>query len=113
VVFVAALVVVVIPVSHYAYTRFRDISDEQINPSGRSEHPENSTDPQVLLWEANRLYWLNNAPKAAHLSAKAKICCVFLLAAIRSTDAWASASLPRDRNGRLSIEVLAQGGTLP
>ena len=74
VVFVAALVVVVIPVSHYAYTRFRDTSDKHINTSGRSEHPESSTDPQVLLSEANRLYWLNSGPKAAHLSAKAKIC---------------------------------------
>jgi CHAT domain-containing protein/tetratricopeptide (TPR) repeat protein len=33
---------------------------------------ETSTDPQVLLAEANRLYWLNNGPKAAPLYAKAE-----------------------------------------
>ena len=74
VVFVAALVAVVIPVSRYAYTRFRDISADKHISYGRLEHPESSTDPQVLLSEANRLYWLNSGPKAAHLSAKAKIC---------------------------------------
>ncbi|HEY5174762.1 MAG TPA: hypothetical protein VII95_04265 [Terriglobales bacterium] len=73
VVFVAALVAVVIPVSRYAYTWLRDISaDKHINTSGRSEHPERSTDPQVLLSAANRLYWLNNGPKAAPLYAKAE-----------------------------------------
>ena len=72
VVFVAALVVVVIPVSHYAYTRFCDISaDKHINGSGL-EHQESSKDPQVLLSEADRLYWLNNGPRAAPLYAKAE-----------------------------------------
>ena len=33
---------------------------------------ETSTDPQELLAEANRLYWLNNGPKAAPLYAKAE-----------------------------------------
>jgi len=33
---------------------------------------ETSTDPQKLLAEANRLYWLNNGPKAAPLYAKAE-----------------------------------------
>jgi len=116
VVFVAALVVVVIPVSHYAYTRFRDTSDKHINTSGRSEHPESSTDPQVLLSEANRLYWLNSGQKLHTCPRGPKFVGVFLLAAIRSglpADAWATVSLPRNRNGRLSIEVLAQGGTLP
>ena len=72
VVFVAALVAVVIPVSHYAYTWFRDISADKHISYGRLEHPESSTDPQVLLSEANRLYWLNNGPKAAPLYAKAE-----------------------------------------
>ena len=73
VVFAAALLAVVIPVSRYAYTRFRDIPvDEHINAYGGLEHPESSTDPQVLLAEANRLYWLNNGPKAAPLYAKAE-----------------------------------------
>ena len=72
VVFAAALVAVVIPVSRYAYTWFRDISAaKHINYSGL-EHPERSTDPQVLLAEANRLYWLNNGPRAAPLYAKAE-----------------------------------------
>ena len=72
VVFAAALVAVVIPVSRYAYTWFRDISADKHISYGRLEHPESSTDPQVLLAEANRLYWLNNGPKAAPLYAKAE-----------------------------------------
>ncbi len=72
VVFVAALVVVVIPVSHYAYTRFSDISADNHISYRRLEHPESTTDPQVLLAEADRLYWLNNGPKAAPLYAKAE-----------------------------------------
>ena len=72
VVFVAALVAVVIPVSRYAYTWFRDISTDKHISYGRLEHPESSTDPQVLLAEADRLYWLNNGPKAAPLYAKAE-----------------------------------------
>ena len=66
--FAAALFAVVIPASRYAHTRFRDIpADEQI-----AERLETSTDPQVLLMEANRLYWLNNGPRAAPLYAKAE-----------------------------------------
>ncbi len=73
VVFAAALLAVVIPVSRYAYTRFRDIPvNEHINAYSRLEHPESPTDPQILLAEANRLYWLNNGPKAAPLYAKAE-----------------------------------------
>jgi len=67
-VFAAALFAVVIPASRYAHTRFRDIpAHEQI-----AERLETSTDPQVLLMEANRLYWLNNGPRAAPLYAKAE-----------------------------------------
>ena len=73
VVFAAALFAVVIPVSRYAHNRFRDISaDKRINTLGVSDRPETSTNPQVLLEEANRLYWLNNGPKAAPLYAKAE-----------------------------------------
>ena len=72
VVFAAALVAAVIPVSRYARTWFRDISAEKHIGYGRVEHPESSTDPQVLLAEANRLYWLNNGPKAAPLYARAE-----------------------------------------
>jgi len=71
-VFAAALIAVVIPVSRYAYTWFRDISADKHFSYGRLEHPESSTDPQVLLAEANRLYWLNNGPRAAPLYAKAE-----------------------------------------
>ena len=99
VVFAAALVAVVIPVSRYAYTWFRDISAaKHINYSGL-EHPERSTDPQVLLSEADRLYWLNNGPKAAPLYAKPEICWVYLPQAIRSRlseNARAVASLPAE-----------------
>ena len=71
-VFAAALIAVVIPVSRYAYTWFRDISADKHFSYCRLEHPESSTDPQILLSEANRLYWLNNGPKAAPLYAKAE-----------------------------------------
>src|SRR5271167_2167489 len=71
---VAALVLaVVIPFSRPAYTWLRRISvNKQLNISDGLAHPESSTDPQVLLAEANRLYWLNNGPKAAPLYAKAE-----------------------------------------
>jgi hypothetical protein len=42
---------------------------------GRDTEPrqaETSTNPQELLAEANRLFWLNNGPKAAPLYAKAE-----------------------------------------
>ena len=116
VVFVAALVAVVIPVSRYAYTWFRDISADKHIRYGRLEHPESSTDPQVLLSEADRLYWLNNGPEAAPLYAKAEICWVYLPLAIRSRlpeNARAVASLPAESSRWLSIEVFAGAGTLP
>ena len=97
VVFAATLIAVVIPASRYAYTWFRDISADKHISYGRLEHPESSTDPQVLLSEADRLYWLNNGPEAAPLYAKAEICWVYLPLAIRSRlpeNAWAVASLP-------------------
>ena len=71
---VAALVLaVVIPSSRPAYTWLRRISaNKKLNISDRLAGPESSTDPQVLLAEANRFYWLNNGPKAAPLYAKAE-----------------------------------------
>jgi tetratricopeptide (TPR) repeat protein len=36
------------------------------------DHPEQSKDPVSLLGEAERLYWLNNGPKAAPLFARAE-----------------------------------------
>lgn len=71
---VAALILaVVIPSSRHAYTWFRRISaNKQLNLSDGSDRPESSADPQVLLAEANRLYWLNNGPRAAPLYAKAE-----------------------------------------
>ena len=71
---VAALVLaVVIPSLRPAFTWLRRISaNKQLNIRDGLTHPESSTDPQVLLAEANRLYWLNNGPKAAPLYAKAE-----------------------------------------
>ncbi len=71
---VAALVLaVVIPSSRPAYTWLRRISaNKQLNISDGLANPESSSDPQVLLAEANRLSWLNNGPKAAPLYAKAE-----------------------------------------
>src|SRR5271166_2443210 len=71
---VAALVLaVVIPFSRPAFTWLRRISaNKQLNIRDGLALPESSTDPQVLLAEADRLYWLNNGPKAAPLYAKAE-----------------------------------------
>ena len=71
---VAALILaVVIPSLRHAYRSFRKTSaNKQLNVNGGLDHPESSADPQVLLAEANRLYWLNNGPRAAPLYAKAE-----------------------------------------
>ena len=71
---VAALVLAVaIPSSRHAYIWLRRISaNKQLNINGRLDYSENSADPQVLLAEADRLYWLNNGPKAGPLYAKAE-----------------------------------------
>jgi len=60
----------------YAYTRYHRIlapddshGELQIGLDG----PEHSTDPISLLGQANRLYWLNNGPKAAPLFARAEM----------------------------------------
>src|SRR5271166_5788421 len=73
-VFVATLMLaLVLPLSRHAYTWLLEISTtKQINVNGRLDGPENSRDPQVLLAEADRFYWLNNGPKAAPLYAKAE-----------------------------------------
>jgi len=72
-VFVAALVLAaVFPFSRYVFPWLRSISSGKLSSYARPDHPENSTDPQVLLTEANRLYWLNNAPRAAPLYASAE-----------------------------------------
>ena len=73
-VFVATLMLaLVLPFSRHAYTWVLEISaTKQINVNGRLDGPENSRDPQVLLAEADRFYWLNNGPKAAPLFAKSE-----------------------------------------
>jgi tetratricopeptide (TPR) repeat protein len=45
---------------------------KRLGQRAESKAAETSTDPQMLLAEANRLYWLNNGPKAAPLFAKAE-----------------------------------------
>src|SRR5271165_4734428 len=73
-VFVATLMLaLVLPFSRHAYTWLLEISaTKQINVNGRLDGLENYRDPQVLLAEADRYYWLNNGPKAAPLYAKAE-----------------------------------------
>jgi CHAT domain-containing protein len=64
---------VAIPSSRHAYTWLRKISaNKLIKVNNRPGYPDNSTNPQVLLAEADRLYWLNNGPKAGPLYAKAE-----------------------------------------
>ena len=72
-VFVAVLVLAaVFPFSRYVFPWLRSISSGKLSSCARLDHPESSADPQVLLAEANRFYWLNNGPKAARLYAKAE-----------------------------------------
>ena len=59
----------------YAYVRHRHnpvLDDSHGALPIASDHPEQSTDPLLLLGQANRLYWLNNGPKAAPLFARAE-----------------------------------------
>ena len=62
-----------------AFLSYRSIGIHRILTAGKRlgqraepRDAETSTDPQELLAEANRLYWLNNGPKAAPLFAKAE-----------------------------------------
>src|SRR5208282_1906232 len=59
-----------------AFLCYRIIEIRRIlTPGGLSAEArlaETSTNPQELLAEANRLYWLNNGPRAAPLYAKAE-----------------------------------------
>ncbi len=62
-----------------AFLNYRAIGIHRILTAGKRlgqraepRDAETSTDPQELLAEANRLYWLNNGPKAAPLFAKAE-----------------------------------------
>jgi hypothetical protein len=72
-VFVAALVLAAaFPFSRYVFPWLRSITSGKQSSYACLDHPESSTDPQVLLTEANRLYWLNNGPRAAPLYAKAE-----------------------------------------
>lgn len=62
-----------------AFLNYRSIGIHRILPAGKRlgqraepRDEKTSTDPQELLAEANRLYWLNNGPKAAPLFARAE-----------------------------------------
>src|SRR5208282_6554507 len=62
-----------------AFLNYRSIGIHRILTAGKRlgqraepRDVETSTDPQTLLAEANRLYWLNNGPKAAPLFARAE-----------------------------------------
>ena len=62
-----------------AFLNYRSIGNHRILTAGkrlgRRTEPRDagtSTDPHELLAEADRLYWLNNGPKAAPLYAKAE-----------------------------------------
>ncbi len=59
----------------YAYVRHRHnqaLDDRHGALPIRLDDPQQSTDPVLLLVEADRLYWLNNGPKAALLFARAE-----------------------------------------
>ncbi len=71
--------VALVLVGLFVFLNYRSIGIHRIltarNRLGRRAAPidaETSTDPQELLAEANRLYWLNNGPKAGPLFARAE-----------------------------------------
>ena len=70
--FVAVLIFLgILLFSHRAFTRLHGFSlENDLNPDTLNQ--PDSTDPQALLAEANRFYWLNNGPKAGPLYAKAE-----------------------------------------
>ena len=70
VVSVAVILASLLPFSRCGYTRLHHIVRGHTH--GPSENLESSIDPQVILAEANRLYWLNNGPKAGPLYARAE-----------------------------------------
>ena len=47
-------------------------TDKRLGRSAEGAESDTSNDPQDLLAQANRLYWLNNGPRAAPLYAKAE-----------------------------------------
>jgi CHAT domain-containing protein/tetratricopeptide (TPR) repeat protein len=71
--------VAIVLLGFLAFLNYRSIGIHRILTAGKrlgrraeARDAEKSTDPQELLAEANRLYWLNNGPKAAPLYAKAE-----------------------------------------
>ena len=75
----AVVTVALVLVGLLAFLSYRFIGIHRILTAGKrvgqraeARVAETSTDPQELLAEANRLYWLNNGPKAAPLYAKAE-----------------------------------------
>ena len=73
-VFVAALfLVVMLPCSRLGFTWLRRLSVKDHADEGLLSEPDSLMDPQALLTEANRFYWLNNGPQAAPLYAKAEV----------------------------------------
>jgi len=66
---VALVVASALPLLYYGYSRE---AHTRAGLHAVLEDREASTDPQVLLAEANRLYWLNKGSKAAPLYARAE-----------------------------------------
>jgi CHAT domain-containing protein/tetratricopeptide (TPR) repeat protein len=74
VVTVALVLVGILAVLNYRSIRIHRIltAGKRLGQRAEPRVAETSTDPQKLLAEANRLYWLNNGPKAAPLYARAE-----------------------------------------
>ena len=74
VVTVALVLVGIFAFLSYRSTRIHRIltTGKRLGQCAEARGAGTSTDPQELLAEANRLYWLNNGPKAAPLYAKAE-----------------------------------------
>ena len=74
VVTVALVLVGILAFLNYRSIRIHRIltAGKQLGQRAEPRVAETSTDPQKLLAEANRLYWLNNGPKAAPLFSRAE-----------------------------------------
>jgi tetratricopeptide (TPR) repeat protein len=70
--FVLTLALLCLSYADVRHRRNQALDDRHEALPIRLDDPDKSTDPLLLLGQANRLYWLNNGPKAAPLFARAE-----------------------------------------
>ena len=70
--FVLTLALLCLSCAYVRHRRNQGLDDRHGALPIRLDDPEKSTDPVALLVEAERLYWLNNGPKAAPVFGRAE-----------------------------------------